>query len=81
VESSGVVGDFVADERLLQLWAGRLFSELARLRDQFTGRKKAKNSDRPQPEKPKQNAKHYGKTPQDSWDQGRAARANGWVLR
>ena len=44
-------GDFVADERLgLQLWAGREFSEPARLRDQFTRRKRPKDSDPPQPE-------------------------------
>src|SRR5206468_10945906 len=42
------LGDFVADERLgFQLWEGRVYSGLARLRDQFTGRKRAKDSDRP----------------------------------
>src|ERR1700736_427738 len=44
-------GEFVADERLgLELWEAPGVAEPARLRDQFTGRKRPKDSDRPQPE-------------------------------
>ena len=47
---SGLATSF-GDERLwLQLRPGRTFSELARLRDQFTRRKRPKDSDPPQPE-------------------------------
>ena len=44
-------GDFVAGERLgFELWEALGYSEPARLRDQFTGRKRPKDSNRHQPE-------------------------------
>jgi hypothetical protein len=57
-------GDFVADERLgFELWERRTYSEPARLRDQFTGRKRPKDSDRPQPENQNKTQNIAMKTP------------------
>ena len=57
-------GDFVADERLgFELWERRTYSEPARLRDQFTERKRPKDSDRPQPENQNKTQNIAMKTP------------------
>src|ERR1700730_2114665 len=56
-------GDFVADERLgFELWEARSVFR-AGLRDQFTGRKRPKDSDRPQPENQKKAQNIAMKTP------------------
>jgi hypothetical protein len=57
-------GDFVADERLgLNCGKRRAYSELARLRDQFTGRKRPKDSVRHQPENQNKTQNIAMKTP------------------
>jgi hypothetical protein len=57
-------GKFVADERLgFELWEAPGVSEPVRLRDQFTGSKRPKDSDRPQPESQNKTQNIAMKTP------------------